>query len=169
MLALRGAPFTLVSPYSPQQCVDRLTTWLANQHLQSFGLAALLSSKPLVGEAQVDRVRIAKNHGADKALRPVFTADLEPYGSGTRLDCRIGLPIPTLAFLTVVVLVCVLAGTCLGVGSFVGERFSASMLLIGAFFLVHPVVLIGYGRYLARGEKEFLERTVLEVLVARRE
>jgi hypothetical protein len=172
MIALRGVPFTLVSPHAPEQCAERLRALVVNP-VSWFGLATLFSEKPLVGEASASSLRLTKRTGhGNNALRPTFTATLEPSGSGTRLDCRIGLPMSSVVLLTLIAVSFSLASACVLVNSLVAladGEFALTTIWPAIFLLTLLASCIWHGRYLARGEKEFLERTVTEALDARRE
>lgn len=92
-IPLPSRRFTLVSPYTPDQCTSRLHEAVVS--LQGWAwIYAWLSRKPLSGEVDHSgiRVRIHAHQRWALLLHPLqlqLAATLEPQGDGTRLFCCI--------------------------------------------------------------------------------
>jgi hypothetical protein len=135
-------------------------------------MLAAFSDKPLIGEADSENVRLRKLSLFNNALQPEFNATLERYGSGTRLDCRIGLRIPARIFLYLLLPFCLLLGIGSGIGvlaALIEGRDFKPMASVACAVLAGPIVFICVGWYLARGEKDLLERVVVVLLDAQRD
>ena len=171
MIWLRGGLFTLVSPHTPEECAARLRDVIAPD--TGFKAAfALFSGKPLVGVANASEVRLRKLNSRRNFMQPELTATLEPYGSGTRLDCRIRLTIASLILVALCVAAFTLVGCCVSISAIAAltrgevppER--TWVVPLSAGFVIAFVL---YGRSMARGEREFLETTLIERLNGWRE
>jgi hypothetical protein len=167
----RGAYFTLISPHSPEECADRLREMVR----ADWGVGrvlAVFSEAPLLGEVSPTYIRVRKHNPYVNALQPQLTATLEAYGSGTRLDCRIGTPLPSLLLVSVLVAFVTLICSCLVLSSLMSlargqEVTEPAWPIFGIMGFM--IAWYWYGRYLTRGEKEFLEQLLMEKMEARRE
>ncbi|QJW92604.1 hypothetical protein [Frigoriglobus tundricola] len=171
MTLLRGRPFALVSPLSPEHCAARLNTLIVNP-FSLPGSATLLNVKPLLGKASRSYISIRKLNQFNNALQPELTATLEPYGDGTRLHCRIGLTTISSIILPLITTTFIIVGTygvILAIFDLSEGRPAAKRSWLSSFPLVFMAFGIWVGQYLARGEKEYLENLLIETLAARRE
>jgi hypothetical protein len=160
--------FTLVSPHPPEACATRLSALTASR-TSLLGLKAWLSDKPLLGEVSESEIRVEKHDHYRNAMKPVFTAILEPYGAGTRLDCRIGLGMPSLVLVPLMVVAFLFVGTVsvlLLLSNLSDGKFDLDKAWGAMIGLVAPVAFIALSRYLARGQTDFLCESVRSTLDA---
>jgi hypothetical protein len=153
----------LVSPLPPEEAAARL-----REATDRGGLLGWFATRPVVGRVSGRSVRLRKRIGYRNSFQTFLTGALEPNDEGSVFRGTCGMhPLVTaflVAWFTAVIL---LSG-----GMFVqalrgpvggGQPFVLLVTpLLGAF----GAALIWFGRYLARGEEQFLVIFVAEVLGA---
>jgi hypothetical protein len=129
-------------------------------------------SRPVVGRVAGRSVRLRKRIGYRNSFQTFLTGTLEPRGEGTAFRARAGMHPFVAAFMAVWFAAILLIGGPVFVAAVRGVAAEANGLvglLAPPLMLVCGLLLVWFGRYLARGEEQFLVSFVAEVLGARGE
>ncbi|VTR95787.1 unnamed protein product [Gemmata massiliana] len=171
MHLLRSAPFTLVSPLSPDECAERLRTAVVPA-CSWEKLYVWLFRTPLSGEVSRSTIRVRAYDRPPSFYQLCLTATLQPHGTGTRLHCCIK---PTFIRMLAAVVIWgggFAFGFCISLTHFIavtrGEWTSG-----WSWFFATGIVTMPYTCWLLhhRGPQEaaFLERVLVDWLGAKRE
>jgi hypothetical protein len=121
--------------------------------------------KPVVGRVSNTRIWLVQRHNYRNSFQTVLAATLADDGGGTRLSCRTGMS----AF--VIVFMCVWFGLtmliAIPITNIAIQNHDAWSVLFNAGFLAFGAGLVSLGRWLARGEREFLVSFLEDVVDAR--
>ncbi len=171
LTAFQSTRFRLVSPYTPEQCAERLRAAVAEESAW-FGLYKLVSGKLFWGKVSTTDVRIQTCYTRRNALRPTLVAGLEGFAGGTLLVCRIGLSTDQLIIRLIVSIVMLLVGILLACQAIAGLVRGEPVIDkgLGALFIPTFVVLCSWHEgSLVRSERESLEMFLFKTLNARKE
>jgi len=150
--------FQMTSPLSRDELVAALREEI-DSPWTFFG------KKPVVGHASRSRLWLVQRRGYRNSFQTVLTATLSDDGGGTRLSCRTGLSTFVIVFMCVwfgLTLIITIPMTNIAI-----QNDDAWSLLFNAGFLAFGAVLVSLGRWLARGEHEFLVSFLEDVIDAR--
>jgi hypothetical protein len=154
---LFGPSVELISPLSVEACGQRLAARM-DTRLVPFG------KKPVIGRVDGSRLRASKRLFFRNAFQTCLSAELIEEAAGTRIRCRFSLDpgaavallvmtglVASIAAPTLLLFLWGLAAAALGLGA--RQRL---ILLIPSFLLLGFAVMVGWGRLIAGGEREFL-------------
>ncbi|HEY1385674.1 MAG TPA: hypothetical protein VGF43_18765 [Dongiaceae bacterium] len=154
----------LVSPLSIIECTDRLRSATQSEW-------AIFGTRPVVGKVGEKSFRLRKRLKMSRnSFQTYLSAKLSSEGMSTRLTCRFGMH----PFVVVFMIVWFGGVTAGAIGSLVfGLRHYSSGTMPSAGplvpwgMVVFGIALVGVGRAMARGERQFLLDFLRETVDAR--
>jgi len=153
--------FQMTSPLSRDELVASLRSQIDNPW-QVFG------DKTVVGRASLSRIWLCKRTGHRNSFRPILTATLSTTDSGgTLLTCRTGMSTFVILFLFVWFGGVIMIGGAFVPTLYSGAPFALERLILPGM-LLFGVGLVTFGRWLAKGEDEFLVSFLEDAVDARR-
>lgn len=157
----------LLSPYPPDECEARL-----REATDREGPQAWFGSRPVISRISLRSVQLRKRVGFHNSFQTYLVCALEGGDGGTRLRGDVG-PHPLLpVFLTVGCVFVGLAGIGMVIAAvralFVGVGPPLAVAVMPFVMLAFAFGLVRFGRWLARGEDQFLITFVAGVIDARR-
>src|SRR5262245_4778015 len=172
MLAgLKPTPVQLVTPLSRAECAQRLSAAIDGGSL----LRSAFGSKPVIGHASESALQLRKRIGYRNSFQTVLRASLQPDGQGTRISGKAGMHPVVPVFLLLWLGVVGVFGIVLAVGALSGSmKVDGPALSNGWVAVAMPavmfafgLVLLWFGRRLARDEARFLTDFLIATLDAR--
>ena len=169
----------LQSPLPPEECAQRLAAAI-DPEFSGLSLRILLDtthSKPVIGSVEDFSLRLRKRINYRNSFQAQLTARLQPAGMGTMVVGRVGAHPAVFVFMTVWLGFISLIGipaTLTLIRSLVegtlpplnGSGNEWAGLLIPPGLLVLGVCFFAFGRFLARGENDYLVAFVARTLDA---
>lgn len=163
LLLGRSPSMDLTSQLSPEQCVERLRASV-DAPFDFFG------SKEVVGSIRAGAFAGQKRIGYRNDFQTVVTAKFYPMGRATTVSCKFGMSRWVTAFMTFwlggvsIIGVFLILNGLLDQGAPLDSRlafiFGPTIMLGGAYLLLR------FGRWLARDERQFLIDFLCETLQA---
>jgi hypothetical protein len=152
-----------VSPLPPDEAAARL-----REATDRGGLLGWFATKPVVGRVSGRSVRLRKRIGYRNSFQTYLMGTLEPHGEGSVFRGTCGVHPLVTAFMVAWFAGVVLLGGAMFVPALRGpvgggEPFA---LMVSSLMVAFGAALVWFGRYLARGEEQFLVIFVAEVLGA---
>jgi hypothetical protein len=162
---LTGETIVLTSPLPIAVCVDRLRGAMADG-VGSFPAAPVRGA---VDENWLQLVKVLQK-GSQNSFQTYLRATLRGESSTTRLACRIG-PHPLVIVFTLIWLAFALAiaivSTLLGLKSQVTGGAIQFGLVIPFLMIPMGIAILGFGRFMARNERQFLLDFLRDTIEAR--
>lgn len=153
----------LVSPLSIIECINRLRSATQSEW-------AIFGTSPVVGKVGEKSFRLRKRlKMSHNSFQTHLSASLSSEGTSTRVTCRFGMH----PFVVIFMIVWLGAVTGGAIGSLVfGLRHSNGTMpsaagLVPWGLALFGIVLVGVGRGMARGEREFLMDFLRQTVEAR--
>jgi hypothetical protein len=147
---------------TPEECAARLGSAID-------GYLSLFGGKAVIGHANARGASLRKRIWYNNSCRSVLDAKFRRDGATTIVDCRTGMSRFTVGFMIVWCgIVALLGGSIviLALNSPNGEAGGMALFPIG--MIAFAAVIVGFGRWLARGEDEFLNAFLRRKLDAAR-
>lgn len=154
--------FDIVSPLPPAECVERLSGLIERETLWTSRLGPDEISRPMIGLIEQWSLQVRKPKWCQHPFQLFLVAYLEADGPGCRPHVSLGLHPWVPIWMT-------LAGimfSALALISFLFSKPEATLAVVLAGVFIWMAFRIG--RYVARGEDEFLESTVTQAIQGRR-
>lgn len=160
----------IVSPLTPGECAERLAAAIDYEGVVSA--TGLYGSKPVAGRVAGHRVRLRKRIGYRNSFQTFLVGTLDPEGGGTVFRGTLGMHPLVRGFMAVwfggVAVGCAAAAVA-AVAAWAGGGAFPAGVAVPPLMAAFGLALVRLGRYLARGEAEFLADFLTAALVPRSE
>jgi hypothetical protein len=150
----------LVCALPRAECVRRLKAAIDSEW-------TFFATAEAIGRVRDDAFHIRKRVWFRNAYRPVMRARMEDGGGGTVLHCRFGVSWPAIAWTVIWYGVLAAMTVAMIAGTHKGDVHGWEDLSFLFYLLVFGVGPVAIGRYLARGERQFLTAFVGAEIEAR--
>jgi hypothetical protein len=154
-----------VSPHPVEECKRRIEA----QMNTPFSVLALAEARPLIGRFRETWLRARRRPlWYRNSFQTYLSAELVAEDGETRIRCRFSMHPLVKAFMTLWFSVLVLVGGFMFIDALrpdVARGFALAVPLM--LMLVGGAALVGFGRYMARGDRRFLTDLVQKTLNAK--
>ncbi len=150
----------LTSPLTPGECQRRLREVID-------GRGTLFGNRPVIGSVGDGRASLRRRTWYRNSFQTVLAVNLEADGSHTLLKCRSGMSPYVVGFMGVWFAIVVLIGAVAGTAGVAVQGTPWIMAAAPLFMFAFGAAMVVFGRYLARGEHDFLMDFLLKTTDAR--
>ncbi len=156
-----GRRWRFETALTPEECAARLAPAID-------GYLSLFGGKSVVGHANARGASLRKRIWYNNSFRSVLSAKFRRDGAATIVDCRTGMSGFTIGFMIVWCGMVALIGGSVAISVLAGPNSQgAGVALFPIGMIAFAAVIVGFGRWLARDEDEFLNAFLLRRLDAR--